>query len=108
VKTVRFSEVVARSGRPEIHLTWTTPAADRGLQAAVKQTRVSTVHQQVRGAKKENKAPVSGSSITNRRIMDAAQQRKTSRAIEGKPEIHETHEIYFVVVAGAASRGWRR
>ncbi len=53
VKTARFSEVVARSGTPEIHLTWTAPASDRVLQAALKQSRVLTVHQQVRGAKKD-------------------------------------------------------
>jgi hypothetical protein len=52
-KTARFSEVVARSGTPEIHLTWTKPASDRVLQTALKQSRVLTVHQQAGGAKKD-------------------------------------------------------
>jgi hypothetical protein len=54
MKTARFSEVVARSGRPEVHLTWTAPAADRVLQAAAEKSRVMTVHQQVRGTKKDS------------------------------------------------------
>ena len=53
MKTARFSEMVARSGRPEIHLSWTEPTADRTLQAANKQSRVLTVHQKVRGAQKD-------------------------------------------------------
>src|SRR4051794_22542152 len=52
-KTARFSEVVARSGKPEVHLTWTEPTSDRVLQSALKQSRVLTVHQQTRGSKKD-------------------------------------------------------
>jgi hypothetical protein len=53
MKTARFSDVVAKSGRPEVHLTWTTPASDPVLQHAVREHRVMTVHQHLRGAKKD-------------------------------------------------------
>jgi len=56
MKTARFSELVARCGRPEVHLTWTAPSADHALQALAKKSRVLTVHQHVRGAKKDSGA----------------------------------------------------
>jgi hypothetical protein len=45
VKTVRFSNVVEKSGRPETHLLLVEPAKDRALQAAIKASRVMTVQQ---------------------------------------------------------------
>jgi hypothetical protein len=53
MKTARFKEVVARSGRPEIHLSWSALASDKVLQVAAKRHRVMTVYQQLRGAKKD-------------------------------------------------------
>ncbi len=53
MKTVRFTELVAASGKPEVHLTWLAPARDQVLQNALKQHRVLTVHQRTRGAKKD-------------------------------------------------------
>jgi hypothetical protein len=53
MKTARFSDVVAKSGRPEVHLTWTAPASDPVLQHAAREHRVMTVHQHLRGAKKD-------------------------------------------------------
>lgn len=53
MKTARFSDVVAKSGRPEVHLTWAAPASDRVLLQADRQHRVLTVHQRLRGAKKD-------------------------------------------------------
>lgn len=53
MKTARFSDVVAKSGRPEVHLTWTAPASDPVLQHAAREHRVMTVHQHLRGSKKD-------------------------------------------------------
>jgi hypothetical protein len=51
VKTVRFSEVVKRSGAPEAYLVLMQPAKDKALQSAIKAHRVMTVIQQNTGAK---------------------------------------------------------
>jgi hypothetical protein len=53
MKTARFSEVVKRSGRPEVHLTWTVGSDDKVLKSALKQSRVLTVHQNLSGSKKD-------------------------------------------------------
>ena len=45
MKTVRFSEIVNSSGKPDTHLLLTAPAKDRTLQAAIKSNRVMTVYQ---------------------------------------------------------------
>jgi hypothetical protein len=45
MKTVRFSEVVNSSGKPETHLLLIAPAKDKTLQAAIKSHRVMTVYQ---------------------------------------------------------------
>ncbi len=54
MKTARFQDVVAKCGRPELHLTWSAPASDQVLQTALKQQRVLTVYQQTRGPKKDH------------------------------------------------------
>ncbi len=51
MKTVRFSNVVQKSGQPETHLVLVEPAKDRALQAAIKADRVMTVRQQAVGTK---------------------------------------------------------
>ncbi len=43
VKTVRFTEVVEKSGRPEVYTLWQKPEADRHFQSALKNHRVMTV-----------------------------------------------------------------
>ena len=45
MKTVRFSEVVNSSGKPDTHLLLIAPAKDKTLQAAIKSNRVMTVDQ---------------------------------------------------------------
>jgi hypothetical protein len=45
MKTVRFSEVVNSSGKPDTHLLLIAPAKDKTLQAAIKSNRVMTVYQ---------------------------------------------------------------
>ncbi|WP_395750004.1 hypothetical protein [Prosthecobacter sp.] len=53
MKTARFSQVVAKCGRPEIHLLLTDPKKDPALQSAVKANRIMTVMQAVVGTKKD-------------------------------------------------------
>jgi hypothetical protein len=53
MKTVRFAEVVKRAGRPAMHALWVPPAEDRGLQSAIRQHRVATVHQELHGGRKD-------------------------------------------------------
>jgi hypothetical protein len=50
-RTVRFARVVATSGQPEAYTLWAAPEKDRALQAALKQHRVMTVHQENAGSK---------------------------------------------------------
>jgi hypothetical protein len=51
MKTVRFSSVVQKSGRPESYLALSDPAKDKELQKAVKERRVMTVFQETVGTK---------------------------------------------------------
>lgn len=53
MKTVRFAALIEASGAPQIHLAWAGPKDDSVLQKALRQHRVLTVHQRVRGAKKD-------------------------------------------------------
>ena len=43
VKTARFSQVIEKSGRPQVYTLWQKPAADRHLQAQIKNSRVITI-----------------------------------------------------------------
>ena len=45
MNTIRFSEVVNSSGKPDTHLLLTAPAKDQKLQTAIKSNRVMTVYQ---------------------------------------------------------------
>jgi hypothetical protein len=42
-KTIRFSQIVEKCGKPSVHILWQKPAADRHLQTLVKNNRVMTV-----------------------------------------------------------------
>jgi hypothetical protein len=53
MKTVRFATVVAAAGKPAPHPLWMSPGRDRVLQQALKAHRVMTVHQDVRGTRKD-------------------------------------------------------
>lgn len=46
MKTVRFTQVVERCGRPRVHTLWTTPQKDPELTRARKTGRVMTVHRE--------------------------------------------------------------
>jgi hypothetical protein len=43
VKTARFSQVVEKCGRPQVYTLWQKLAADRHLQAQIKNSRVMTI-----------------------------------------------------------------
>ena len=49
MKTIRFSQLVEKAGRPEVHLLFSKPEADKVLQKAIKARRVITVFQSARG-----------------------------------------------------------
>ncbi len=42
-KTVRFTQVVEKCGKPEVYTLWQKPSADRHLQAQLKNNRVMTI-----------------------------------------------------------------
>ena len=42
-KTARFSQVVEKCGGPQVYTLWQKPAADRHLQAQIKNSRVMTI-----------------------------------------------------------------
>ena len=42
-KTVRFSQVVEKCGKPKPYTLWQKPSADRHLQAQLKNNRIMTV-----------------------------------------------------------------
>ena len=49
VKTTRFSQVVEKSGEPEVYTLWQKPAADRHLQSQIKNNRVMTIQKSESG-----------------------------------------------------------
>ena len=53
MKTARFAEVVEKSGKPETYLLWVPAPQDKAFQRALKDHRIMTVHQELRGAKKD-------------------------------------------------------
>ncbi len=53
MKTVRFSQVVAKCGHPESHLLLTDPKQDHALQSALKAKRVMTLMQASVGTKSD-------------------------------------------------------
>ena len=48
-KTIRFAQVVERSGRPHVHALWVAPEKDPEFQRALKSHRVMTLEQPGRG-----------------------------------------------------------
>jgi hypothetical protein len=50
MKTVRFAQVIAKSGKPETHPLWTSPDKDPVFKAALESHRIMTVHQNTVGS----------------------------------------------------------
>jgi hypothetical protein len=42
-KRERFSEVIEKSGKPQVYTLWQKPSADRHLQSQIKNHRVMTI-----------------------------------------------------------------
>jgi hypothetical protein len=42
-KTIRFSQIVEKCGKPNVHILWQKPAEDRHFQTQLKNNRVMTV-----------------------------------------------------------------
>jgi hypothetical protein len=42
-KTVRFSQMIEESGKPEVCTLWQKPSADRHLQSQIRNNRVVTI-----------------------------------------------------------------
>lgn len=53
MKTVKFSQVVEKSGKPQLHLSWVPHAKDKLLMSALKANRVMSIHQTLRGSTKD-------------------------------------------------------
>ena len=53
MKTARFTTIVQSAGAPTVHHLWLAPGQDKALQKALKEQRVLTVHQDVRGTRKD-------------------------------------------------------
>ncbi|GEP40928.1 hypothetical protein [Brevifollis gellanilyticus] len=49
MKTARLSQIIARCGKPDLHLVLVDPKKDRALQAAVKAHKVMTLRQNLKG-----------------------------------------------------------
>ncbi|MDQ6913818.1 MAG: hypothetical protein M3119_05330 [Verrucomicrobiota bacterium] len=45
VKTIRFTDVVAKAGQPESYTLWLKPRADKKLQSLKKNHRIMTIQQ---------------------------------------------------------------
>jgi hypothetical protein len=48
-KTIRFSQIVEKYGKPNVHVLWQKPAADRHFQTQLKNNRVMTVQKSESG-----------------------------------------------------------
>jgi len=42
-KTIRFSEIVEKAGKPEVYTLWQKPKSDRHFQSMLKNNRVMTI-----------------------------------------------------------------
>jgi hypothetical protein len=53
MKTVRFAAVIDAAGLPAPHPLWVAPEKDGTLQRALQENRVMTIHQDIRGTRKD-------------------------------------------------------
>jgi hypothetical protein len=49
VKTVRFSDVIDKAGKPEPYTLWQKPVSDKHFQSALKNHRVMTIQESETG-----------------------------------------------------------
>jgi hypothetical protein len=50
VKTVRFAQVVEKTGKPGVYTLWQKPSQDRHLQSQIKNNRVMTIQRSDSGS----------------------------------------------------------
>jgi hypothetical protein len=50
VKTVRFTQVVEKTGKPGVYTLWQKPSQDRHLQSQIKSNRVMTIQRSDSGS----------------------------------------------------------
>lgn len=89
MNTVRFSEVVNSSGRPDTHLLLTAPAKDKELQAAIKANRVMTVYQGL-GSTKTDYGTIGFAEGSSRQFLLFP---KTLKPFEGKRVIGIKYDL---------------
>jgi len=89
MNTVRFSEVVNSSGRPDTHLLLTAPAKDKELQAAIKANRVMTVYQGL-GSTKTDYGTIGFAEGSSRQFLLFP---KTLKSFEGKRVIGIKYDL---------------
>lgn len=92
VKTVRFTKVVEKCGKPQIHLLLSQPEKDRTLQTAVKSNRVMTVTQQSVGTKKD-RGEIGFEAKTGRQFLIFP---KNLRAFAGKTVVGINYDLLSV------------
>jgi len=89
MNTVRFSEVVNSSGRPDTHLLLMAPAKDKELQAAIKANRVMTVYQGL-GSTKTDYGTIGFAEGSSRQFLLFP---KTLKSFEGKRVIGIKYDL---------------
>ena len=89
MKTVRFSQVVASSGQPEVYTLWTAPEDDREFQTALKEHRVLTVYQETTGSRKD----YGEVGFTKNRSGNFFIFPKSLRAFEGRRVVGVKYEL---------------
>jgi hypothetical protein len=50
VKTVRFTQIVEKTGKPDVYTLWQKPSQDRHLQSQIKNSRVMTIQRSDSGS----------------------------------------------------------
>lgn len=89
MKTVRFSQVVSRAGKPEVYLLWTEPEKDTEFTKALKAGRVMTVHQ-ASGTTKTDYGTVGYEKGTNEQILIFP---KSLKSFEGKRVVGVKYDL---------------
>jgi len=89
MNTVRFSQVVNSSGRPDTHLLLMAPAKDKELQAAIRANRVMTVYQGS-GSTKTDYGTIGFAEGSSRQFLLFP---KTLKSFEGKRVIGIKYDL---------------
>jgi hypothetical protein len=100
----RFATVVAKVGKPTVHLAWLAANKDAELRAAVAANRVMTVHQVMRGGRKDFgtvgwvKGPQTQVLIfpkSLRKFNGQRTRRESSRGTDAPAELNTRRRVRF-------------